>query len=567
MGKIKLLDSQLSNMIAAGEVVERPASAIKELIENAIDAHATRIEVMIEHAGRILIEVRDNGEGMDRDDLSQSILRHATSKIKDEYDLFRIKTLGFRGEALPSIASVSQLTIESSTGQGPGYQLKSTDGNVEILPISSRKGTTVKVENLFFNTPARLKFLKNDYVETANIIDVVSRIALGHPSISFTLFIDGKNSFVTDGRGDVLHVISQVFGLQTAKQLSPFSLTTHDVKITGYLGLPSLAKSHRYSMYTLVNGRSVTLPKINQALLEAYRPYLPPVRYPWLFLHLTVDPSLVDVNVHPTKKEVRLSKEDQLKTSLVPAIRQTLSSLNLSPSESTFVEKNSTYLSQQTPSSSPEIREPDPSIDWVPLDLVGSKQPQQLTVVAQMHLTYIVCRDEQGSIYLIDQHAADERVRYEQQLALLNDKKFAIAPLVPVMVDVKPSDAKLLTEDRIQTLASIGVELAPFGANVYKVNTVPTWAMQNPQFYVEDLLHQLFEEPSIQPDKLRLYALASKACKTSIKAQDSLTIEAMQSLVNRLFQCQYPYTCPHGRPTMVQFSKRQLEAMFNRSGF
>ena len=567
MGKIKLLDSQLSNMIAAGEVVERPASAIKELIENAIDAKATRIEILIEHAGRMLMEVRDNGDGMDRDDLSQSILRHATSKIQDEYELFRIKTLGFRGEALPSIASVSQLTIESATGVGPGYQLKSVDGVVEILPISSRKGTTVKVENLFFNTPARLKFLKNDYVETANIIDVVSRIALGHPSISFTLFIDGKNSFITDGRGDVLQVITQIFGVQTAKQLTPFSFTTHDVNITGYLGLPSLAKSHRYSMYTLVNGRSVTLPKINQALLEAYRPYLPPVRFPWLFLHLAVDPSLVDVNVHPTKKEVRLSKEDQLKTSLVPAIRQSLSSLNLSPSESQFTDKNSTNHTQPASMNPSELREPELSTDWVPLDLHTSKTIQHLTVVAQMHLTYIVCRDEQGSIYLIDQHAADERIRYEKQLALLDDKKFAVTPLVPVMVDVKPSDAKLLTEERIQVLASIGVELVPFGANVYKVNTVPTWAMQDPQFYVEDLLHQLFDEPTIQPDKLRLYALASKACKTSIKAQDLLTMEAMQSLVDRLFQCQYPYTCPHGRPTMVQFSKRQLEAMFNRSGF
>ncbi len=567
MGKIKILDSQLSNMIAAGEVVERPASAIKELIENAIDANATRIDISVEHAGRILMEVRDNGEGMDRDDLSQSILRHATSKIKDEYDLFRIKTLGFRGEALPSIASVSQLTIESSTGKGPGYQLKAVDGIVEIIPISSRKGTSVKVENLFFNTPVRLKFLKNDYVETANIIDVVSRIALGFPNISFSLYIDGKNTFVTDGRGDVLQVISQIFGIQTAKQLIPFTFASQDVNVKGFLGLPSLAKSHRYGMYTLVNGRSVTLPKINQALLEAYRPFLPPVRYPWLFLHFMVDPSLVDVNVHPTKKEVRLSKEDQLKTSLVPAIRNVLSALNLAPSESKIINQHSMQTPQHTSSPNNELRESDSTIDWIPLELNALKSIQQLTVVAQLHLTYIVCRDEQGSIYLIDQHAADERVRYEEQLGLLKDKKFAVTPLVPVMVEIKPNEAKLLTEERLQLLSSIGVELAPFGAKAFKVNTVPTWAIHDPQFYVEDLLHQLFEEPSIQPDKLRLYALASKACKTSIKAQDALTIESMQSLINRLFQCQYPYTCPHGRPTMVQFSKRQLEAMFNRSGF
>ncbi|MEY3431305.1 MAG: hypothetical protein RIS53_203, partial [Bacillota bacterium] len=479
MGKIKILDSQLSNMIAAGEVVERPASAIKELIENAIDANATRIDISVEHAGRILMEVRDNGEGMDRDDLSQSILRHATSKIKDEYDLFRIKTLGFRGEALPSIASVSQLTIESSTGKGPGYQLKAVDGIVEIIPISSRKGTSVKVENLFFNTPVRLKFLKNDYVETANIIDVVSRIALGFPNISFSLYIDGKNTFVTDGRGNVLQVISQIFGIQTAKQLIPFTFASQDVNVKGFLGLPSLAKSHRYSMYTLVNGRSVTLPKINQALLEAYRPFLPPVRYPWLFLHFMVDPSLVDVNVHPTKKEVRLSKEDQLKTSLVPAIRNVLSALNLAPSESKIINQHSMQTPQHTSSPNNELRESDSTIDWIPLELNALKSIQQLTVVAQLHLTYIVCRDEQGSIYLIDQHAADERVRYEEQLGLLKDKKFAVTPLVPVMVEIKPNEAKLLTEERMQLLSSIGVELAPFGAKAFKVNTVPTWAIHD----------------------------------------------------------------------------------------
>jgi DNA mismatch repair protein MutL len=567
MGKIQVLETQLSNMIAAGEVVERPASVIKELVENAIDANATRIEITIEHAGRILIEVRDNGDGMDRDDIAQSILRHATSKIKDEYDLFRIKTLGFRGEALPSIASVSSLTIESATGKGPGYKLKSVDGKVDIVPIASRKGTSVKVENLFFNTPARLKFLKNDYIETANIIDTITRIALGYPQIAFSLFIDGKNSFITDGRGDILQVITQIFGLQTAKQLTPFVFNSHDVKVSGYLGLPSLAKSHRYALYTLVNGRSVTLAKINQALFEAYRPYLPPVRYPWLFLHFTVDPSLVDVNVHPTKKEVRLSKEEQLKAALIPAIRSTLSSLNLAPSDSTFYPQNQPQSSNQIAPANAELREHELTQDWIPLSLNDSKSIQKLTVVAQMHLTYIVCRDEQGSIYLIDQHAADERIRYEQQLALLKDKKFAVAPLVPVMIDIKPSEAKLLTEERMQILNSIGVELAPFGANVFKVNTVPTWAIQDPQLYIEDLLHQLFEDPSIQPDKLRLYALASKACKTSIKAQDLLTLNAMQSLINRLFECQYPYTCPHGRPTMVQFSKRQLEAMFNRSGF
>ena len=564
MNKIHILSSQLSNMIAAGEVVERPGSVIKELVENSIDAKSTRIEITIEHAGRTLMEVRDNGEGMNQVDLSQSIVRHATSKIRDEYDLFRIKTLGFRGEALPSIASVSNLTITSSDGTGPGYQLKITDGLTTIQPTSSRQGTIVTVEQLFYNTPARLKFLRNDYIESSHIIDVVTRIALGHPTIAFQLVMDQSTVFTTDGRGDVLSIMTQIFGKDTTQQIKPFVFQSHDVTIQGFLGLPSLAKSHRYAMYTLVNGRSVTLPKINQAILEAYRPFLPPVRYPWIFLHFNVDPSLVDVNVHPTKKEVRLSKEEGLKLALIPAIKEALQKQNLSPM-GTY---DTLPLSQPTlESNQPNIKEINQEVGWIPLSFEQQQQRMKLTVMAQMHLTYLVCSDDQGSIYLIDQHAADERIRYERQLDLLKDKQLAVAPLVPVMVDLKPSQIKLLTEERLQLLKSIGLELEPFGANVLKVNTIPSWALHQAQVYVEDLLHQLFEEPTLQPDKLRLYALASKACKTSIKAQDVLTLEAMQSLVNRLLDCQFPYTCPHGRPTMVQFSKRQLESMFNRSGF
>jgi DNA mismatch repair protein MutL len=564
MNKIQILSSQLSNMIAAGEVVERPGSVIKELVENAIDASSTRIEISIEHAGRTFMEVRDNGEGMNQIDLSQSIVRHATSKIRDEYDLFRIKTLGFRGEALPSIASVSNLTITSSNGSGPGYQLKVIDGQTAMVPTSSRQGTVVTVEQLFYNTPARLKFLKNDYVESSHIIDVVTRIALGHPNIAFQLVMDQSTIFVTDGRGDVLSIMTQIFGKETTQQIRPFVFQSHDVSIEGFLGLPSLAKSHRYAMYTLVNGRSVTLPKINQAMLEAYRPFLPPVRYPWIFLHFKVDPSLVDVNVHPTKKEVRLSKEEGLKLTLIPAIKEALQKENLSPMgtyEALPVGQTSFELKQ------PQLKEANDDTTWIPLSFDQQRQRMKLNVIAQMHLTYLVCSDDQGSIYLIDQHAADERIRYEQQLELLKDKQLAVAPLVPVMVDLKPSEVKLLTEERLQLLKAIGLELEAFGANAFKVNTIPSWALHQAQIYVEDLLHQLFEEPSLQPDKLRLYALASKACKTSIKAQDVLTIEAMQSLVNRLLDCQFPYTCPHGRPTMVQFSKRQLESMFNRSGF
>jgi DNA mismatch repair protein MutL len=565
MDKIKILDAQLSNMIAAGEVVERPSSVVKELVENAIDAQATRIEVTVENAGRTYIEVRDNGLGMNASDLSKAILRHATSKINDEYDLFRIKTLGFRGEALPSIASVAHLTIVACDGTGPGHVLESYEGVVKTSTTSARQGTVVTVRNLFFNTPARLKFLKNDYIETSHILDGLTRLAMGHPHIAFQVIIDGQKSFTTDGRGEPLNVLTQIFGKETTSQIIPFQWQDYDVTVTGFLGLPSLAKSHRYGMYTLVNGRAVSLYKINQACLEAYKPFLPPVRFPWLFLQFQVDPSLVDVNVHPTKREVRLSKEEAIKTGLIQAIQTTLKQANLSPSYRYDSPISPTNESSSKHANSLKIEEP--LVESIPLGFEASSTKQALTVVAQLHLTYLVCRDEQGSIYLIDQHAADERVRYEQLLRLYEEEKFKATPLVPVMIDVKPSDAKLLTNERLLQLEAIGVELVAFGANAYKVQSVPVWALSQAQTYVEDLLQQLFHEPLLTPDKLRLYAIASKACKTSIKAQDALSLTAMQSLVDRLLQCQFPYTCPHGRPTMVQFAKRQLEAMFNRSGF
>ncbi len=562
MDRIKVLPTELSNMIAAGEVIERPSSVIKELVENAIDAQATRIEIHVKAAGRNLIEVLDNGQGMSEKDLRLSITRHATSKIQFEHELFRIKTLGFRGEALPSIASVSHLVITTAENEGPGHQLTSYQGEQTFKKASARKGTLIEVKDLFYNTPARLKYLKNDYVETSSCIDVVSKIALAHPTIAWQMKVDDRIVFSTDGRGDLLQVIAQIFGVELAKNLLPITLTTNDVLVTGYLGLPSIAKSHRYAMYALVNGRVVTMGKLNQVIQEAYQPYLPPVRFPFVVLNLTIDPSLLDVNVHPAKREIRFSKEETFR----PLLKQHITKILQSQSLATSV------LSPSIPQSINKpvfLSEPEPeTIATVSLAFAGQLKQQSLTAIAQLHLTYIVCVDHHGSIILIDQHAADERIRYESHLNLIQSNRHASVPLIPIMIDVKPSDAKLLTTERLQTLASLGLLLEPFGANAFKVNQIPTWALEkNPQVFVEDLLMQIFEEKNLSPDALRLYALASKACKTAIKAQDRLEVEAMQSLVNRLMACDYPYSCPHGRPTIIQWSKTQIESLFNRSGF
>ncbi|HAV19593.1 MAG TPA: DNA mismatch repair endonuclease MutL, partial [Firmicutes bacterium] len=312
MGKINLLDSSLSNMIAAGEVIERPSSVIKELVENSIDASATMIEVALYDGGRRNIIVSDNGEGMDRRDAQLALKRHATSKISTEFDLFRIKTLGFRGEALPSIASVSRFHMLTSDGQSVGSEISAFEDEIECHDASSKQGTTITVAELFYNTPARLKYLKSDYIENASSLEVMARLALAHPSIAFSFTIDEKLQFKTTGRGQQLEAILNIYGAMSATNMLPITFVCPDFKISGYLGKPDIAKSNRYYIVTLLNGRSVFMPKVQTAIIEAYRDFLAPVRFPFVVLNFEIEPALVDVNVHPSKREIRFSKEEAL---------------------------------------------------------------------------------------------------------------------------------------------------------------------------------------------------------------------------------------------------------------
>lgn len=564
MGVIQRLSNQLANMIAAGEVIERPSSVIKELLENAIDAKASRIEIHIENAGRTRIEVSDNGIGMDEGDLRLSIERHATSKLITEENLFRIQTLGFRGEALPSIMSVSYLTIQTSLGEQGGHELVVEDQSISIHPFARSQGTTVIVQDLFYNTPARLKYLKNDAIETSASLDVITRVAFAHPQLAFVVHVDGKRAFFTDGRGQLLATISACLGHHVATHMVPFSYQNPDVSITGYLGKPDIAKSHRYGVYLSVNGRSVYMPKIQQAIFEAYKPYLPPVRFPTVVLHLTIDPSLLDVNVHPAKRDIRFSKEDQLKKVFLEVIPSTLLKQNLAtiPSDHTI----DSSVSSPMPPQRDYVE--DPPVDQLHLLFEESNSSQStLEVLGVLDATYIVCKDANEGYYVVDQHAAHERVHFEEQLAKMRESTYAVSPLVPILLDITPADRARLTDALLSQLASVGVTLAWFGDFTLKVEAMPTWALPLGQTYVEDLLQQCFHEPSLNEDKLRLYAIASKACKMSIKAHDHLDHGSLSILIQRLLACQFPYACPHGRPTMIHYSVAQLERLFNRTGF
>jgi len=568
MGKIILLDNALSNMIAAGEVVERPSSVVKELVENSLDAKATTIQVAIHDAGRTKIVVNDNGEGMDRDDAVLALKRHATSKIKTEFDLFRIKTLGFRGEALPSIASVSKLSMETSTGQG-GTKIEAHEDNISISDAPARTGTTITVEELFYNTPARLKYLKSDQTETSNCIETLSRLAIGHPHVSFTCSIDEKLVFKTSGRGDQLETIMHVFGTIAAKNMVPFSYSCPDFTISGYLGKPDIAKSNRYYMITLLNGRSVYMPKIQAAIIEGYRDFLPSVRFPFTIINLKVDPSLVDVNVHPSKREIRFSKEDLLKQILIEIIPNHLKQTTLVAQP--LVSNIKKILPEHLESVPLSFLEPDTEYSvTVPQPSVGSDAPirSKLHAMTQIHSTYIVATSHTGALILIDQHAAAERINYEKFQAMAKTSAYKVTPLVPLLIELKPSEARLLDETKITALQETGLTLVPFGINTYQVTQIPIWAREyDERQYVEGLIDQIIHLDKIDILAIRDEAIASKSCKRSLKANQSLSISEMQKLIDDLLKTDNPFSCPHGRPTMIEFSQYELEKMFKRTGF
>lgn len=601
MSKIQVLDASLANMIAAGEVVERPSSVIKELVENSIDAHAKRIIVSLQEAGRKSILVEDDGDGMDREDCQLAFKRHATSKLHSPFDLFRIKTLGFRGEALPSIASVSQLTLITSNGENVGTKLTLQEGNMQIEDAPLRKGTQIEVSELFYNTPARLKYLKKDYTENANSIETMTRIALAHPEISFQFYIDDRLQFQTSGRGELLETIGQIYGFDVAKKMIPFQLLRNDYEIMGYLGEPEIAKSSRYYMITLLNGRNVYMPKVQNAIADSYHDFIAPSRFPFVVLQLKVDYALVDVNVHPSKREVRFSKEEELRLALLEAIPQALRDRQklaeavfskrydpyISPvptkkeekAEQLFVLKEDLTLTEEEPIVSSTSKQEEPMV-FPSLEKEKSSNPEvkieetpqkanvmRLKALAQMHRTYILAEDEEGGFYIVDQHAAFERINYEKFQKRFQSELQVHEPLIPQIVQLTPSDAKLFTLEKQELLLEIGLKFESFGLNAWKVVQVPSWLGEaDEKEYIDQLLEQALHGDKVDVAKLRTHAIATMSCKASIRANDYLDQKEMQYLLDTLFTCDNPTCCPHGRPTIVHFTRYQLERLFKRTG-
>ncbi|PAD65528.1 DNA mismatch repair endonuclease MutL [Bacillus siamensis] len=623
MAKVIQLSDELSNKIAAGEVVERPASVVKELVENAIDANSTVIEIDIEEAGLSSIRVLDNGEGMETDDCKRAFRRHATSKIKDENDLFRVRTLGFRGEALPSIASVSHLEIKTSIGEGAGTHLILQGGNIiSEQKSSSRKGTEIIVTNLFFNTPARLKYMKTVHTELGNITDVVNRIALAHPEVSIRLRHQGKNLLQTNGNGDVRHVLAAIYGTAVAKKMIPLHVSSLDFEVKGYIALPEITRASRNYMSSVINGRYIKNFPLVKAVHEGYHTLLPIGRHPITFIEITMDPILVDVNVHPSKLEVRLSKETELHELIRDGIKEVFQKQRLIPSaqlpkksapapvknEQQFITFEESAPKRKLPEKMPEtsyspmklssvVKEPASVIeeeflpkeaaDDVPSEISMPEpeapvsdipEPEEEAVseeireervpvmypIGQMHGTYILAQNENG-LYIIDQHAAQERIKYEY----FREKVGQVEPevqdmIVPLTFHYAANEA-LIIEQHQQELESVGVFLEAFGTNSYIVRCHPAWFPKGEEAeLIEEIIQQVLDAKRIDIKKLREEAAIMMSCKGSIKANRHLRNDEIKALLDDLRRTTDPFTCPHGRPIIIHHSTYEMEKMFKR---
>ena len=599
MAKIHLLSADVANMIAAGEVVERPASVIKELVENSIDANATVIEVRVKEAGKTYMSVTDNGVGMEKEDAMLAFTRHATSKVIDMNDLFRISTLGFRGEALPSIASVSKITLQTSTGD-VGTLIEIEDSQViRVDACPSRMGTKIEVENLFYNTPARLKHLKSNYTELATINEVMKKMVLSYPNISFSLYNDDKLVYTTSGRGDLLENIALLEGSNIAKNMIKVEASDYDFNVSGYTSALGESRPNRYSIITILNGRSVRIPNVQNAIIEAYKTYLPPDRFPITVLRIDSELSLVDVNVHPSKNEVRLSKENELKELVKKMIIEGLSKTFIAPSAMVRKEKETTQeklildydLSSRLMKSTVEpvvVKEEVEKMD-ISLDIkddvvledvkeefikeenvlesikVEEKKPvKHLKIHGQIHGTYIVGEDEEG-MYLIDQHAAMERVNFEHFSKVLVENREMMDLLVPVVLELDVATATELPR-YLTILEDFGLYLEQFGINTYRINSIPMWMKDSDvKVYASEMIESIVSSQKIDLASLRHHAIATLACKASLKANKIFSIMELEVLLDRLFMCDNPYTCPHGRPTIIKFTKYELERMFKRA--
>ena len=633
MSQIIELPEVLANQIAAGEVIERPASVVKELVENSIDAGASQIVVEIEEAGLKSIRITDNGEGIAHDEVALALRRHATSKIKSQADLFRIRTLGFRGEAMPSIASVSILTLlTAQEGAAHGTKLVAKGGEIEeVEPATSPVGTKITVEDLFFNTPARLKYLKSQQAELSHIVDILNRLSLAHPEIAFTLINDGKEMTKTAGTGNLRQAIAGVYGLASAKKMVAIENRDLDFEVTGFVSLPELTRANRNYISLFINGRYIKNFLLNRAILDGYGSKLMVGRFPLAIINIQIDPYLADVNVHPTKQEVRISKERELMALISQAIANALKEQDLIPdalenlAKSTIrraekpvqttlpLKENRLYYDRESQDFKlrPEVADPQrpltdedtteariqenpvekptstikfaerkaavydeldhPELDLASLDKAYDKLEgeeastfPELEYFGQMHGTYLFAQGN-GGLYIIDQHAAQERVKYEEYRESIGDVDGSQQQLLVPYIFEFPTDDLIRLQQRKHLLEEVGVYLEEYGANQLILREHPIWMKEEEiEAGIYEMCDMLLLTKEVSIKKYRAELAIMMSCKRSIKANHTLDDYSARDLIYQLSQCDNPYNCPHGRPVLVNFTKSDMEKMFRR---
>lgn len=596
MNKIRVMSELLSNKIAAGEVVEKVVSIVKELVENSVDAKSTSIKINLKEAGLREISVIDNGIGMSSEDATLAFQRHATSKLYTDDDLFNINSLGFRGEALPSIAAVSEVVLKTCEDE-VGTLVHIKGGKIlKVAPSESRIGTEITVTNMFYNTPARLKHLRSPYAELANVVEYINKMALSYPNIKFKLTNDENEILNTDGSGNLLKVIKSIYGLEVAKRMLEIKASNDDYVVEGYISLPEVTRANKNHMSILVNGRVIKNQFLNKIINDSYSSFKEDTRYPIVVIKINTDPSLIDVNIHPSKQDIKFSNFEDLKELLENTIIDTLKTkilipkietkeqkseviyqnLSLNLDRNNIIKNNNENIEYDKDKEKLNnlvnyISEPNNELDNEEIkeeyieEIINEKLPELYPIGLALG-TYIVCENEKG-IYLIDQHAAEERVNYERNSYLLSHpSNNVISPLVPIVITI-PNNEYIKIKENIDILKELNFTIEEFGINSYRVISHPTWV---PKGHEEEIVKRIFEEilnkgKDFTLAKFRDNLAKLISCKMSVKANTRITREAQEEIINKLRKCNNPYNCPHGRPTIIHFTIYELEKMFKRS--
>jgi DNA mismatch repair protein MutL len=568
MSVIKRLDTVISNKIAAGEVIEKIGNVVKELVENSIDAKSTKIDIDLIESGLKSITVTDNGSGMDETDALLAFERHATSKIENVNDLFRINSLGFRGEALPSIAAISRVELTTSISN-TGIKVVFEDGKfIEKTSTSANKGTKISITKLFYTTPARFKYLKSPQYELAVIQGMVNKFSLAYPNISFRLSNNSKLQFVTSGNNAIIDIIATIYSKDVARNMIEFKADSRDYEIQGFTTNPIINRSSRNYINIFVNKRQILDQRIVRVIKECYEQLIPKNRYPITVLYIECDPGIIDVNIHPRKQEIKFSEYDKLLSLIkktiaskisIQSIYQNAKPKDFSQEKMEFHEPVSeTYLSEETNQLSfEEELDSAPEPETIPKETIADME-----YIGQYTGTYLIFQNESG-LFLVDQHAAAERIRYERYISKMTNSTGSQALLVPLKLNLS-NDITIQLKDYLDKLNEFGIE-AKIEENEILITQVPIWFVKNYELvYTEEVIMKLVNNSDLS-SKVIIDDLAKLlACKHSLKANHFITSKEADILIQDLRKCDRPYTCPHGRPIIVKISIDQIERLFNR---